>query len=284
LQIPLEEINDPLVRKAGLKLFVLRLDKMASVVKGNKYFKLKYNIEEFRKLNTEVMITFGGAFSNHIAAVAAAGKEYGFVTVGIIRGEETLPMNPVLEFSAACGMTLQYISREQYREKNAPHFIEDLKRQYPNAYILPEGGTNELAVKGCGEILRQITSPFDHVCCAVGTGGTMAGIISSLNKGQNALGVAVLKGGEFLKNDIATLLKETAVKGTWQLETGYHFGGYAKHDTELNNFISRFSKENNISLDPVYTGKMMFGLFDMIHRNCFKKGETVIAIHTGGHY
>ncbi len=294
--IPLQKIEDTFLKEKEINLYVLRLDLVHPHISGNKWFKLKYNLEEAQKQGKNTLVTFGGAYSNHIIATAAAGNEFGFKTVGIIRGEELeasplaplrgrgeqSAVNPVLQFAESCGMELKFISREEYKKLrgNEPNY---LITQLPNTYFLPEGGTNELAVKGCSEIVSLIDIPFDYICCAVGTGGTIAGIISSLKASQKAIGFSVLKGGEFLKTEIEKLVTSSVVeKQQFELNTNYHFGGYAKQTAELLSFISDFKSHHNLQLDFVYTGKMMFGIFDLIKKNYFEKGATVVAIHTGG--
>lgn len=249
-------------------------------ISGNKFRKLKYNLIEAKSLDFTSLITFGGAFSNHIAAVASAGKEYGFKAIGIIRGEELfdkIDTNPTLSFAKSCGMTFEFVSRELYRNKASDDFLKSLKEKYPDAYIVPEGGTNDLAIKGCQEILTEEDDEFDFICCAVGTGGTISGIINSSNLNQKILGFPALK-GDFLKEDIAKF----ATQENWQLIPDYHFGGYAKINEELVTFINDFKTKFQIPLDPIYTGKMMFGIFDMIKKGVIPKEAKVLAIHTGG--
>ena len=277
-----ESINQPVVvpKKYGVHLFLKREDNIHSFISGNKYRKLKYNIEAAKKLGVSKLITFGGAYSNHIAAVAFAGQEFGFETIGIIRGDELedkIQENPTLLFAQGCGMQFKFISRESYREKHSMSYIEKLKKEFDNFYLLPEGGTNELAVKGCEEILTEADTYFDYVCCAMGTGGTISGIINSSKQGQQILGFPALK-GSFLKEDISRFV----TRKNWNIINEYHFGGYAKITMELIEFINQFKKENNIQLDPVYTGKMMFGIFDLLKKGYFKKGSKILAIHTGG--
>ena len=277
-----ESINQPVVvpKKYGVHLFLKREDNIHSFISGNKYRKLKYNIEAAKKLGVSKLITFGGTYSNHIAAVAFAGQEFGFETIGIIRGDELedkIQENPTLLFAQGCGMQFKFISRESYREKHSMSFIEKLKKEFDNFYLLPEGGTNELAVKGCEEILTEADTYFDYVCCAMGTGGTISGIINSSKQGQQILGFPALK-GSFLKEDISRFV----TRKNWNIINEYHFGGYAKITMELIEFINQFKKENNIQLDPVYTGKMMYGIFDLLKKGYFKKGSKILAIHTGG--
>lgn len=264
----------------GIELFIKREDAIHSFISGNKYRKLKYNIEEAKTLGFTKLLTFGGAYSNHIAAIAFAGKTFGFETIGIIRGEELenkIQENNTLSFAASCGMRFEFVSREAYRNKNSVSFIESLKHSHKDFYLVPEGGTNNLAVKGCEEILTDEDAGFNFICCAVGTGGTISGLINCSQPSQQILGFPALKGG-FLKEDISKFAKHC----NWSLLLDYHFGGYAKVNEDLVHFINRFKKENNIPLDPVYTGKMMYGIFDLVEKGYFPKGSKILAIHTGG--
>lgn len=226
------------------------------------------------------MLTFGGAFSNHIAAVACVGQEQGFKTIGIIRGEElenSWPNNPTLQLAHEQGMQFHFVSRSDYRCKNDNSFLEKLETRFGEFYLLPEGGTNDLAVKGCEEILTESDAQFDVVCCAVGTGGTIAGLINATTPHQNVLGFPALK-GDFLKEDITKFARNDR----WKLVSDYHFGGYAKVDRDLVGFINQFRDETGIPLDPIYTGKMLFGIFDLVKQDVFPKNTQILAIHTGG--
>ncbi|MFH6768883.1 pyridoxal-phosphate dependent enzyme [Gaetbulibacter aquiaggeris] len=277
-----KSINQPVVlpEQYGVHLFLKREDNIHPFISGNKYRKLKYNIEEAKKLGISKLLTFGGAYSNHIAAVAFTGQKFGFETIGIIRGDELedkIPENPTLLFAKGCGMQFKFITRESYREKHSMSFIKKLKAEFNDFYLLPEGGTNALAVKGCEEILTGDDNHFDYVCCAMGTGGTISGIINSSKDGQQILGFPALK-GSFLKEDISRFV----TKKNWSIINEYHFGGYAKINIELIEFINQFKIENNIQLDPVYTGKMMFGIFDLLEKGFFKRESRILAIHTGG--
>jgi 1-aminocyclopropane-1-carboxylate deaminase len=249
-------------------------------ISGNKLRKLKYNLAQAQLLKQKQLLTFGGAYSNHIAAVASAGNEYGFRTIGIIRGDELahqIKQNPTLNFAKNCGMVLKFISRESYRQKLTSDCIQKFKNEFGDFYHLPEGGTNALAVKGCEEILTSEDSIYDYICCPVGTGGTISGIINASFTHQKVLGFPALK-GDFLQDEI----RKFARRANWELTQDYHFGGYAKVNTDLITFINRFKKENNIPLDPVYTGKMMFGIYDLIKKGFFPKNSKILAIHTGG--
>ena len=259
---------------------IKREDLLHPFISGNKFRKLKYNILQAKTENQDTLLTFGGAFSNHIAAAAYAGKEYGFKTIGIIRGDELrekILENPTLQFAQDCGMQFKFVSREAYRHKTESDFLENLKQEFGDFYLVPEGGTNEFAVKGCQEILTEADKEFDYVCCAVGTGGTISGLINSSLPHQKVLGFPALK-GEFLNEDI----RKFARNPNWELITDYHFGGYGKVNPELIDFINHFFEENNIPLDPIYTGKMVFGVMDLIQKNYFKENSKILLIHTGG--
>lgn len=263
-----------------ISLFIKRDDLLHPHISGNKFRKLKYNLAEAKAKKYKKILTYGGAFSNHIVAVAAAGKEYGFQTIGVIRGEELVSQiadNPSLKFAQACGMILEFVSREQYRYKYEKSALEFWRKKYGEFYLLPEGGSNALAVKGCEEILTKADEVFDYVCCAVGTGGTIAGLINSAQPHQKIIGFPALK-GDFLPEDIR---KFTANK-MGELITDYHFGGYGKVTPQLIQFLNDFHDQHHIPLDPIYTGKMVFGVMDLIEKNYFKKGSNILLIHTGG--
>lgn len=267
--------------KAGVRLLIKREDLNHPYVSGNKWWKLKYNLEEARRTGKTTLLTFGGAYSNHIFATAAAARELGFTSIGIIRGEETFPLNHTLSFAKSMGMQLHYISRELYRGKSEPKFLEDLKQQFGDFYLIPEGGTNELAIAGCTEFAETLGNDFDYICCSVGTGGTLAGIINGLASTKTILGFSSLKGGEFLHADVEYWLN-TEQHGNWKIITDYHFGGYGKTTPVLDQFKNHFEGRNNIPLDNVYTAKMMAGVFDLAQKEFFKTDTTILALHTGG--
>ncbi len=267
-----------------MNLFVKREDLVDYELGGNKWRKMKYNLEAAIQQNHDTLLTFGGAYSNHIYATAAAGKRLGFRTIGIIRGEAHKELNPTLQFASNCGMHLEYVDRATYRNKTETSFIKKLKNRYGRFYLLPEGGSSTLALRGCAEIIEEIDEDFDFICSACGTGGTLAGLISGLEPQHKAIGFSVLKGGDFLSDNIQNLLQQTNAKSStsWQIKTDYHFGGYAKTKPELWSFIEQFKKDFDIPLDGVYTGKMFYGLFDLIKKGYFPKGSRIIAVHTGG--
>ncbi|MDN3708275.1 pyridoxal-phosphate dependent enzyme [Myroides ceti] len=282
IEIQQKSINEQVVffKEKDIIVYVKREDRLHEEISGNKFRKLKYNLMEAQSLGYNTLLTFGGAYSNHIAAVAAAGKTYGFATIGVIRGEELKDIfleNPTLKKAAENGMNFKFVSRTEYRQKDQEYFIEELKKEYKDFYLIPEGGTNNLAVKGCEEILTEEDFIFDYICCAVGTGGTISGLINASSESQIILGFPVLK-GDFLEAEI----KKYAKKDNWSLVTDYHFGGYAKITPELKDFIHKFTLKYLIPLDPVYTAKVFYGIFDLIDKDRIKKGAKILVIHTGG--
>ncbi len=279
-----EEIFHPILEKTAVSLCIKREDQLHDTVSGNKFRKLKYNFKEAQKLGVDTIVTFGGAYSNHIAATAALGKIMGLQTAGIIRGDElakdldkTLAENYTLRFASNEGMHFKFVSRTAYRQKTDNHFLDTVRAKFGPCYIIPEGGTNDLAIKGCEEILNADDQHFDVICCAVGTGGTIAGIINSTHPNQTVLGFPALK-GDFLNSEI----RKYTPKTNWRLIDGYQRGGYGRLDEEGVAFINTFYEQHEIVLDPVYTGKMMYGIFDMIEKGMFSKNTRILAVHTGG--
>lgn len=269
-----------LLENTSVSLFIRREDLIHPFVSGNKFRKLKYNLLKAKAENHHTLLTFGGAFSNHIAATAYAGKENGFKTIGVIRGDELeskADENPTLKFAKECGMKFVFVSREQYKLKEDSEFINQLHTNFGDFYVIPEGGTNDLAIKGCEEILTDDDEKYDFICCSIGTGGTISGLIKKSLSRQNILGFPSLK-GDFLQKDICKF----ANKENWKLILEYHFGGYGKVSQELIAFINDFYKKYNIPLDPIYTGKMVFGVIDLINKNYFPESSKILLIHTGG--
>lgn len=273
-------VDHPLLAEKQVSLVFKREDLLHPFISGNKYRKLKYNLLAAKEENEHTILTFGGAYSNHIAATAYAAKEKGFKALGVIRGEElesSWQMNTTLKRAYEDGMRFKFVTRSDYREKENHVFIEDLRKEFGDFYLVPEGGTNELAIKGCEEIITPEDKEYDIICSSVGTGGTVSGLIKSSFSHQKVLGFSALK-GDFLKDEIEKLVDNKH----WQLLTDYHFGGYAKISEELIHFINAFKEKTNIPLDAIYTGKMIFGLFDMVKRDTFAAGTKIMAIHTGG--
>ena len=281
--------NSPLLeipfQNGRIRLFIKRDDLLHPQISGNKWRKMKYNLQEMQRQDKKTLLTFGGAFSNHIAAAAAAGKVYGFQTIGIIRGEELDTSNATLNFAKKNGMHLKFISRSDYRRKEEGEFLEKLQKEFGDFYKLPEGGTNCFALPGCAEIIEEIDAEIsaDYYCVSCGTGGTIAGMISGLKQGR-ILGFSALK-GDFLQKEVNKLLfgcSASFENKPYSINTEYHFGGYAKFKPNLIEFMNDFKAQFGISLDPIYTAKMFFGIFDLAEKGYFKEGSTVVAVHTGG--
>lgn len=283
LPSPLTELHDDLLSDAGVRVLLKRDDLIHPELPGNKWRKLNYNLAAARDAGTRRLLTFGGAYSNHIRAVAAAGQIFGFDTIGVIRGEEHLPLNPSLRFAVERGMQLTYLDRATYRAKTNPAVIDRLREQFGDFYLIPEGGSNALALRGCAELVEETDQNFDVICCASGTGGALAGIVAALHPPRAAIGFSVLKGGDFLRDDIASLQREAygRVTENWSVETGYHFGGFAKTNDSLRAFIDDFESRHGLRLEWVYVAKMMYGLFDLIRQRRFPPGTTVVAVVTG---
>jgi 1-aminocyclopropane-1-carboxylate deaminase len=265
------------VQFAGLIFDILRLDKIHQGASGNKFFKLKYNFIEAEKKGYNKILTFGGAFSNHIVATAISAKKSGFKSIGIIRGEEV--SNPSLQMAKKYGMELYFINRDDYRKKDTAEFIEHLKTSFDNPFIIPEGGTNDLALNGTAEIHDFIPKHYNLITACFGTGGTMAGLIEGKAPHQKILGFSVLK-GDWVKDELISLVGND--NDNWTLTTSYHFGGYAKWKQELIDFIIEFYEKTAIPLDPVYTGKMMYGLMMEWKKDNISSDDHILAIHSGG--
>lgn len=260
----------------NIEVTIKREDLIHPFVCGNKFRKLKYNFLAAKAENKKTILTFGGAFSNHIAAVAYAGKANGFKTIGIIRGEELFDKvsdNPTLQWARDCGMQLEFVTRSDYQSKNITAFEDQLS----DIYIIPEGGTNALAIKGCEEILTKSDAQFDYICCSIGTGGTISGLINSVLPHQKILGFPALK-GYFLRDEIRNFVENS----NWDLINDYHFGGYGKVTSDLVLFMNGFFGRNQILLDPIYTAKMVFGVMDLIQKDYFPEHSKILMIHTGG--
>ncbi|MFW9258478.1 1-aminocyclopropane-1-carboxylate deaminase/D-cysteine desulfhydrase [Nostoc sp. CALU 546] len=288
---PIQQINSEIALQAGVTLYMLRLDLMHPWVNGNKWFKLKYNLLEAREKNFTTLLTFGGAYSNHIYATAAAGNLFGFRTIGVIRGEERLPLNPTLSFAVQQGMQLVYLNREMYRQRNTPALQEYLQQRFGEVFMIPEGGSNLNGVRGCTEIIIGDAIAFNHICVACGTATTLAGIALSLDQTQRAIAFPVLKNGAFLAQEIETLLTNYLTSdlpapytspASWELVCDYHFGGYAKVNDELLLFSRQFTQEHGVPLDYVYTAKMFYGVMDLLKQGFFCKGDRLLLVHTGG--
>ncbi len=276
LPTPLVPLHEEVFSKKGIEVFIKRDDLTHEFISGNKFRKLKYNLIEARKIGVNKLLTFGGAYSNHLSAFAFACKAFGFEGKVLVRGEELNEnSSPTLVFAASCGVDLLFVSREEYRDKNK------LVTAYEDDFfVIPEGGSNTLALRGVGELINEM-GDFDYLLTSCGTGGTMAGLIQNCPEKSQILGVSVLKGGEFLKDDITNLLQKTFSKNATLL-TDYHFGGYAKYTQELLDFIRVFEKKHSILLEQVYTAKTFFAFYDLLEKDYFKPNSKVVLLHTGG--
>ena len=274
---PEEEIFSPLFEKKNVQVFVKRDDMIHPFISGNKWRKLKYSLLEAEKQNKKHLVTFGGAYSNHLLATACAGAKFKFKTTGFVRGEEV--RNETLTFCQLFGMHLIFTDRESYKDKKSlfnRYFQSD-----KTAYFIDEGGASSEAIQGCSELLNELKVAYDHLFCAAGTGTTLSGIIKgikekSLNTKTHV--IPVLKGVDYLKTEI----EKDSGSNSFEYHPNYHFGGYAKTDERLISFIKGFCSETGILIEPVYTGKMFFSLYDLIAKDHFEPGSKILAIHTGG--
>ena len=290
---PLQRLHSSSLDEKGVELYVKRDDLIHPQFGGNKWRKLKYNLIHAREKQYDTLLTFGGAWSNHIYATAAAARHFGFNSIGMIRGEKHTPLNNTLAFAENCGMQLHYVDRARYRQKHQQDYLQKILQEFGDVYLLPEGGSNELALQGCEEIVHEINDEskqrFDVICCASGTGATLAGLARAITDSQLAIGFSALKGGSFLSDEVTAFLNGSdsgSASGTssrnWQIEQDFHFGGYAKIDDELVSFMKQFQSQHGFKLDAVYTGKMFYGLFHRIERGFFKPGTVIVAVHSGG--
>lgn len=285
----LQKIQLEPLKAAGIELFVLREDLSHPFLSGNKWRKLKYNLTEFRSSEKKAILTFGGKYSNHLVASAAAGKLFKIPMIGILRGEEYVN-NPNLTFLQECGMKLLSIRRDEYRKRDDDIFLNELYKrcleQFPDIladirdiYMIPEGGANYAGLKGCMEIMDDIPTDTSHICVACGTGSTLAGIANKLSASQRAIGIAVLRGENFLLNSV---IKQGADPGRTEIIFDYHFGAYAKTTAALKKFCVDFSAAHSIPLEPVYTGKLFYAIIDLLAKNYFPKHSKIVLVHSGG--
>ncbi len=275
---PIHAWHHPVFTEKKLNVFIKRDDLIHPLISGNKWRKLKYVLQEAHRQQKRHLVTFGGAFSNHLLATAAAGARFGFKTTGFVRGEDV--QNNTLFLCRLHGMNLIFTDRESY--KNKPelfnnHFAEDAE-----AYFIDEGGASTEAVKGCSELVTELPIIYDHIFCACGTGTTAAGIITGLQQQQMLSAfhaVPVFKNGDFMRQEIDACLK---IPADYQLHTAYHFGGYAKTTPELINFIKNFVASTGILIEPVYTAKALYTVFDLTIQNYFEPESNILVIHSGG--
>jgi len=274
-----QEISLPILNKYNKKIYFKREDLIHPIISGNKFRKLKYNIKEALKINKTHLISFGGAYSNHLLALSYIGKLYGLSTLGIIRGEELLKkkLNSTLQKCNDFGMKFVYVSREEYRKRNHIKYIDSLQKLYKDSFIIPEGGTNHLGVKGCEEILTKKDEDFDVICCPVGSGGTISGLINSKNKNQKVLGFSALKA-----SGINNVISNFVNNNNWELYDDVFFGGYSKVDNRLVSFINETYSSTGVLLDPIYNSKMLFRIINLILIDKWIYGDKILIINTGG--
>lgn len=295
LQVPISELSDPLFDEHGVSVTLLRLDLTDPLLNGNKPFKLFPNIEHARGLGQQTLLSFGGAWSNHIHALACAGRRYGFRTIGVIRGDDDQALTQTLAFARSCGMTLVAVSRQDYRRRNSVEYIDSLRLLLGDFYLIPEGGANLPGVAGCKMLAEVIERSLcgrliDEIVLACGTGTTLAGLVAGITELDSAdkphvRGIAVLKGAGFLRTEIKTWLDQVSSKDVadkWTLETDYHCGGYARYPVYLSQFVHEFEARNTILLDPVYTSKALFAVYERVRQGHYRRGSAVLVIHTGG--
>jgi len=274
-------IKNDLFEKKKVEVCMLRLDEIHPVISGNKLFKLIYFLDEAKRSFHKSIITFGGAYSNHLAATAFAAKALNLKSIAFVRGERPKTLSPTLLFCLEQGMKLEFVSRTLYQQKNQGAFLEELKMKFGEHILIPEGGFSIKGKEGASLINQYFTDKnITHVCLPVGTATTLAGIVDANKSETEIIGFPVLKNF----NDIGKRFKELSVneERKYSVTGNYHFGGYAKKADELISFMRGFYEENNIELDFVYTAKMMFGVYDLIQKNYFKEGAGILCIHTGG--
>jgi 1-aminocyclopropane-1-carboxylate deaminase len=293
LPSPLQTLNHPLLTEKKITVSVKRDDLLHPHISGNKWRKLKFNLIEARKQGINQLLSFGGAYSNHIHALAAAGYYFGFKTSAIIRGEPHYANNPTLKQAQKWGMQLHFVTRKEYKQRNEIEYIQKLQLKFPDVLIVPEGGSNSLALPGvaelCDELNVQCNQRIDHIFTATGSGGTLAGLIAGFSSNQKkdatkVTGIAVLKQADYLIERVNNLLEQAKTQDTphWQLQTQYHGGGYAKVSPQLLDFCLLFEQQTQIPIEPIYTGKMFYALFDLVKQDYFKPGDHIITLHTGG--
>ncbi len=283
MPVPIQPILSPIFDHAGVQVFVKRDDLLHPIISGNKAYKLKYNLLRAKEIGAQYVLTFGGAYSNHLHATAYAARAAGLSSIGLIRGEQILPLNPTLRDCVKWGMTLHPLTRKQYQTKESDQFKADFAELYPNSFWIPEGGANGLGVKGAQDIINEVDCmAFDYLVAACGTGTTLAGLIRAASQPLQIIGVPVLKGANWMYQDIEQWLADEDKPVQWTLWLDYHFGGYAKTNTLLQQFIAEAQTQWSLPLDRVYTAKALFGLVDQIKQGYFAKGSRILFCHTGG--
>jgi len=278
---PIQEIRHPLLEQKQVRLAIKRDDLLHPVISGNKWRKLKYNLINMQSKGCDSFVTFGGAFSNHLYASAMACKTFNLKGHAIVRGPTLDEQNPTIRMARACGMTLHVVDRKTYRLRHNGDYLHTLQSEFPNSFIIPEGGTNQAALSGVIE-LAQSLPPSNYVVCATGSGGTIAGLAKGSPTNTNVIGIAVLKQADYLNDEISQLLTNSHSGASWQLLTNHHYGGYGKFTDDVWTFCQLMRQTYQLPLEPIYTGKMLFAIWQLIRQDYFPRGSTIMAIHTGG--
>lgn len=289
--VVVSDLPDPLFKSKGVQVQLLRLDQIDPVLSGNKPFKLIPNLQRARAEGFDTVLSFGGAYSNHIHALAEAGQRFGFNTIAVIRGDDGQPDSHTLTFARARGMKLLRVSRQQYRRRDEPLFIEQLHAEHGDFYLIPEGGANQVGVEGCMQLATLIRGleqpPYHEIVLACGTGSTLAGLVAGLRAETFVRGIAVLKGAEFLRADVAAWLTQLTAPGSirasaWAVETVYHWGGYGRYPAPLAEFIRQQEQQSAVLFDPVYTAKLISAVYQRVAADCYAPGTRLLVLHTGG--
>lgn len=285
---PITPIDEPLLADKNIQLFIKRDELIHPLLQGNKWRKLKYNLLAAAAQSAETILSFGGAYSNHLHALAAAGRQFNFKTIGVIRGERPATLSPSLQDMQDWGMQLEFISRVDYRKQESAEFIQQLKQKYGEFYLIPEGGNNGAGRHGCGELLNELDEPYDVICCEVGSGTQFSALVSDHARSSQAahpthyLGFVVMKNPALLLQLGDYFQQHQVTYNNWSLNQDYHFGGFARANDTLHEFIRQFKQQQAIQLEPVYSGKMLYGIYQLIEQDYFKPGSRILAIHGGG--
>ena len=271
----------------GITLVVKRDDLLHPIISGNKWRKLKYALLQAHDNNVKHIVSFGGGFSNHVHALGYCCHQLNIQFTAIIRGDYSHNLSPMLRDLLSWGTDIQYVDRINYQQRAEPQYLQTLATKYPNALIIPEWGSQLQALKGVAEIIDELQNEYDYVLAPVASGGTLAGLVDGLaqtgkHDTSQLLGIAVLKGQEYLEQLVENLLTDRHHKSEWSISHDYHFGGYAKSNNELNQFCAAFEKQTQIALEPVYSGKLFYALYQLTINGYFPAGSRVLAIHTGG--
>lgn len=285
---PITRLNEPLLAEKNIQLFIKRDELIHPVIQGNKWRKLKYNLLAAAQQSADTLLSFGGPYSNHLHALAAAGQLFNFKTIGIVRGERPQTLSPSLQDMQHWGMQLEFISRADYRKRESDEFIQQLRKQFGAFYLIPEGGNNTAGRYGCGELLDELDQAYDVICCEVGSGTQFSALVSQHGVSSQAtqqthyLGFVVMK-NPTLFQQLADYFKQQQVPyNNWSLNHDYHFGGFARANDTLHRFIHQFKQRHGIQLEPVYSGKMLYGIYQLIEQDYFNPGSRILAIHGGG--